>query len=76
MVVLRARLTPELGAVVQRALEAASERLYHESTRPPLNPSRRRSHRRNGGRTRWHCSPSRHSTTISIAAPVLTGTRS
>ena len=31
---------------------------------------------RNGGRTRWHCSPSRHSTTISSAAPVLTGTRS
>jgi hypothetical protein len=31
MVVLRARLTPELGAVVQRALEAASERLFQES---------------------------------------------
>ena len=31
MVVLRARLTPELGAVVQRAIEAASERLYQES---------------------------------------------
>jgi len=31
MVVLRARLTPELGAVVQRALEAATERLYQES---------------------------------------------
>ena len=31
MVVLRARLTPELGAVVQRALEAAAERLYQES---------------------------------------------
>ena len=31
MVVMRARLTPELGAVVQRALEAASERLYQES---------------------------------------------
>jgi hypothetical protein len=31
MVMLRARLTPELGAVVQRALEAASDRLYQES---------------------------------------------
>ena len=31
MVVLRARLTPEQGAVVQRSLEAAAERLYHES---------------------------------------------
>jgi hypothetical protein len=31
MVVLRGRLTPELGAVVQRALEAASEQLYQES---------------------------------------------
>ena len=31
MVVLRARLTPVLGAVVQRALDAAAERLYQES---------------------------------------------
>lgn len=31
MVVIRARLTSELGAVVQRALEAASERLYQDS---------------------------------------------
>ncbi|HEV8393382.1 MAG TPA: DUF222 domain-containing protein [Vicinamibacterales bacterium] len=31
MVILRARLTPEQGALVQRALEAASEHLYHES---------------------------------------------
>jgi hypothetical protein len=30
MVVMRARLTPEQGAVVQRALEAAAERLYLE----------------------------------------------
>lgn len=31
MVILRARLTPEQGAVVQRALEAASDQLYQES---------------------------------------------
>ena len=31
MVILRARLTPELGAVVQSALEAANDRLYQES---------------------------------------------
>ena len=31
MLVLRARLTPELGAVVQQALDAASDRLYQES---------------------------------------------
>ena len=31
MVILRARLTPEQGAVVQRALEAASEKLYQEN---------------------------------------------
>jgi hypothetical protein len=31
MVVLRARLSPELGAVVQKAIEAAAERLYQES---------------------------------------------
>jgi hypothetical protein len=31
MVILHARLTPEQGAVVQRALEAAAERLYQDS---------------------------------------------
>ena len=38
MLVLRGRLSPELGAVVQRALEAAGDRLYQESanrTEPP-----------------------------------------
>jgi hypothetical protein len=30
MVIIRGRLTPEVGAVVQRALEAAAERLFHE----------------------------------------------
>ena len=31
MLVLRGRLSPEVGAVVQRALEAASDRLYHQA---------------------------------------------
>jgi hypothetical protein len=31
MVVIRGRLTPEAGAVVQRALEAASDQLFRES---------------------------------------------
>ena len=31
MVVIRGRLTPELGAVVQRALEAAADRLFREA---------------------------------------------
>ena len=31
MVVLRGRLTPEIGAVVQRALEAAADRLFQEA---------------------------------------------
>jgi hypothetical protein len=31
MVVIRGRLTPEVGAVVQRALEAAADRLFRES---------------------------------------------
>jgi hypothetical protein len=31
MVVLRGRLTPEIGAVVQRALEAAADRLFQET---------------------------------------------
>ena len=32
MLVIRGRLSPELGAVVRRALDAAGERLYQEST--------------------------------------------
>jgi hypothetical protein len=32
MLVIRGRLSPELGAVVQRALEAATERLYQNAT--------------------------------------------
>ncbi|MPY86948.1 MAG: DUF222 domain-containing protein [Luteitalea sp.] len=35
MLVIRGRLTPELGAVVQRALEAASDRLFRESVAAP-----------------------------------------
>ena len=31
MLVVRGRLSPEVGAVVQRALEAASDRLYHDA---------------------------------------------
>ena len=31
MLVVRGRLSPEVGAVVQRALDAASERLYHDA---------------------------------------------
>ncbi len=32
MVVIRGRLTPEVGAVVQRALEAAADRLFRDTT--------------------------------------------
>src|SRR5262245_34765721 len=35
MVVIRGRLTPEIGAVVQRALEAATDRLFQESVQAP-----------------------------------------
>jgi hypothetical protein len=35
MIVLRGRLTPEVGAVVQRALEAAADQLFHESAQSP-----------------------------------------
>ena len=35
MLVVRGRLSPEVGAVVQRALEAAADRLYHESEDNP-----------------------------------------
>jgi hypothetical protein len=35
MVVIRARLTPELGAVVMRALDAAADRLFREAEEAP-----------------------------------------
>ena len=35
MVVIRGRLTPELGAVVQRALEAAADRLFRDAQGAP-----------------------------------------
>jgi hypothetical protein len=35
MVILRGRLTPEIGAVVERALEAAADRLFHEAAQAP-----------------------------------------
>ena len=35
MVVVRGRLTPEVGAVVQRALEAAADRLFRDGTKAP-----------------------------------------
>ena len=50
MVVVRGRLTPEVGAVVQRALEAAADRLFREAAHAPsgdaiveeLTPAQRR----------------------------------
>lgn len=35
MVVIRGRLTPEIGAIVQRALESAADELFRESVRTP-----------------------------------------
>jgi hypothetical protein len=37
MVVIRGRLTPEIGAVVQRALEAAADHLFHECLQAPIS---------------------------------------
>ncbi len=39
MVVIRGRLTPEIGAVVQRALEAAAGRLFREVSGAPAGPT-------------------------------------
>jgi hypothetical protein len=39
MVIIRGRLTPEIGAVVQRALEAAADRLFQESAQAPTGDS-------------------------------------
>ena len=44
MVVLRGRLTPEIGAVLHRALEAAADQLRRESKDAPETGPRRRSH--------------------------------
>lgn len=35
MLVIRGRLTPEVGAIVQRAVEAAADRLYREAAQSP-----------------------------------------
>ena len=40
MVVIRGRLTPEVGAVVQRALEAAADRLFREAAGAPSGATR------------------------------------
>ena len=54
MTVLRGRLTPELGAVLHRALEAAADQLFKEPrTRRSLAGWLRTSYGDNGGRTRW-----------------------
>lgn len=39
MVVIRGRLTPEIGAVVQRALEAAADHLLREASGAPAGPT-------------------------------------
>jgi hypothetical protein len=39
MVVIRGRLTPEVGAVVQRALEAAADRLFRDSAAAAVGDS-------------------------------------
>ncbi len=39
MVVIRGRLTPEIGAVVQRALEAAADQLFREASGVPAGPT-------------------------------------
>ena len=39
MVVIRGRLTPEIGAVVQRALEAAADHLFREASGAPAGPT-------------------------------------
>ena len=39
MVVIRGRLTPEIGAVVQRALEAAADHLFRETSGAPAGPT-------------------------------------
>ena len=73
MLVVRGRLTPEVGAVVQRALEAAADRLFHESARWPdrTNPAARwptRSRRASDEPMPWGCWPKRRWRRISIAA--------
>ena len=42
MVVIRGRLTPEVGAIVQRALEAAADRLFRDDSAGRRRPERRR----------------------------------
>ena len=54
MMVLRGRLTSELGAVLHRALEAAADQLFKEArTRRSLAGWLRTPHGDNGERMRW-----------------------
>ena len=83
MVVLRGRLSPEVGAVVQRALEAAVHRLYleaadtTESAVADSEPGGRGSvSGGNAGPTRSDCSPRAPWPPTSIAARQATAIRS
>ena len=77
MVTVRGRLTPEAGALLVRALDAAREALYQKAQRPMIG-SRRPIRRRwpSSRRMRWCCSRRRRSTTRSIPAPRASAIRS
>ena len=79
-VVLRGRLTPEVGALVLKALEAARETLYQRTRAEAVRPARALRppiHRpgRSSRRTRWLCWRRRRSTTRSIPARRASATR-
>ena len=76
-VVLRGRLTPEVGALLLRALDAARETLYQKRrvTAAAHRPGRGRRPGRSSRRTRWRCWPRRRCITSSILGPRVSGTR-
>ena len=79
-VVLRGRLTPEVGALLLRALDAARETLYQrrratEAGPPATDPARSLRPGRSSRRTRWPCWPRRRCITSSIPAPRGSGIR-
>lgn len=65
MVVIRGRLAPEVGAVVQRALEAAADRLFKDAQSEPkatslteeVTPGQRRADAWTAGGSRAGCGP-------------------
>ena len=75
MVVIRGRLTPEVGAVVQRALEAAADHLFRGASGPQRDlPSARKSQPDSAGQMHsdcWRRRPCRQISTVDLPVTAI-----